>query len=210
MGLAIADELFAMGADVLLLHTMLDLERPYRVIRMDSAQDMAMYTIRNFKEADGIVMAAAVSDFQLADTQRTAIDGKKIKKQSELTLQLVATPDILGEIGPQKTPEQFVVGFAAESDHLLMHAREKLERKQLDMIVANDISRQDIGFGSDHNEVTLLFKDKDRIDLPRSPKFWIARQILVHLYQKYLAKREAEPDTDPVASTVSESPLEDL
>ncbi len=104
------------------------------------------------------------------------------------------TEDILASVAPEKKPNQFVVGFAAESDHVLLHAREKLERKQLDMVVANDISRHDIGFGSDENEVTLLFGDKERVDLPKASKNLIARQMLVHLYQKFLAKREDEPE----------------
>lgn len=203
MGIAIADELFAMGADVLLIHTVPGLDRPYRIIRVETTEEMARYTIRNFKEADGLVMAAAVADFQLSKEQRSKIKGK-IKKTEEpdhLVLALEKTMDILGQAGPNRKGEQFVVGFAAESDHVLMHAREKLERKQLDMIVANDISRADIGFGSDMNEVTLLFKDKERITLPKAEKFLIARQLLVHLYQKFLAKREDEPEREeaPVA-----------
>ncbi len=191
MGVAIADELFAMGADVLLLHTIPGLDRPYRIICLETVEEMARYTKRNFKEADGLVMAAAVSDFQVSPNQRARINGK-IKKSDEMMLELVKTEDILGELGPSKREDQFIVGFAAESDHVLMHAREKLERKHLDMIVANDISRSDIGFGSDENEVTLLFEDKERIDLPKASKSMIARQLLLHLYQKYLARREEE------------------
>ncbi len=193
MGIAIADELFAMGADVLLLHTIQGLDRPYRIIRLDSAEELGRYAKRNFKEADGIIMAAAVSDYQLPKEQKRLLPGK-LKKQETLTLELVKTPDILGEIGVSKKESQFVVGFAAEYDHVLLHAREKLERKHLDMIVANDISRRDIGFGSDDNEVTLLFRDKERVDIPKTEKTLVARQLLVHLYQKYLAKREDEPE----------------
>lgn len=193
MGIAIADELFAMGADVLLLHTIPGLDKPYRIIRVETVEEMAKYTKRNFKEADGLVMAAAVSDFQLSGVQRAKIKGK-IKKNEPLTLDLVKTEDILAEVAPGKKSDQFVVGFAAESEHVLLHAREKLERKQLDMIVANDISRNDIGFGSEDNEVTLLFRDKERVDLPKTTKSMIARHLLVHLYQKFLAKREDEPD----------------
>ncbi len=193
MGIALADELFAMGADVLLLHTIPGLDKPYRIIRVETVEDMARYTKRNFKEADGLVMAAAVSDFKASEKQQNLLQGK-IKKSPHLTLELEQTEDILGELGPTKKPEQFIVGFAAESDHVLLHAREKLERKQLDVIVANDISREDIGFGSDENEVTLLFKDKERIHLPKAHKFIIARKLLVHVYQKFLAKREDEPE----------------
>lgn len=210
MGIAVADELFAMGADVLLLHTVRGLDKPYRIIRIETVEELARYTKRNFKEADGLVMAAAVSDFQLSSAQKAKINGK-IKKATSLNLELVKTEDILGELGPTKKPEQFIVGFAAESNHVLLHAREKLELKELDMIVANDISRSDIGFGSDENEVTLLFKDKERIDLPRAPKSLIARQLLVHLYQKYLAKREDEPDAkeEPIPEETTSSDSSD-
>ncbi len=193
MGVALADELFSMGADVLLLHTMENLDRPYRIIHVENAEEMGKFAKRNFKEADGIIMAAAVADFQMPPNARSA-PPRKLKKQDTLSLDLVKTPDILGEIGPTKQKDQFVVGFAAESDHVIQHAREKLERKHLDMIVANDISRQDIGFASDENEVSILFRDKERIDLPKAQKSVIARQILVHLYQKFLAKREEEPE----------------
>jgi len=192
MGIAIADELFAMGSDVLLLHTIPDISRPYRIIRMETTEDMARYTQRNFKEADGLVMAAAVADFQVASEQKDL--NTKIKKRDQLTLNLVKTQDILTLVSSDKKEGQFMVGFAAESDHVLLHAREKLERKQLDMIVANDISRTDIGFGSDENEVTLLFRDKERIDLPKAEKQLIARQLLLHLYQKFLARREDDPE----------------
>ncbi len=198
MGVAIADELFAMGADVLLLHTLPGLDRPYRIIRLETVEELARYTKRNFKEADGLVMAAAVSDFQLAKSQKSKTPGK-IKKSDTFTLDLVKTEDILSQIGPKKKEHQFVVGFAAEYNHVLMHAREKLERKELDMIVANDISRSDIGFGSDFNEVTILFRDKERFDLPKAEKYIIARQLLVHLYQKFLAKREEEPEGEEEA-----------
>lgn len=198
MGIAVADELFAMGADVLLLHTVPGLYRPYRIIRVETVEELARYTKRNFKEADGLVMAAAVSDFRVSDAQKAKTKGK-IKKSDNLKLELVKTEDILGEVAPNKKEEQFAVGFAAESDHILLHAREKLERKQLDMVVANDISRQDIGFGSDENEVVLLFRDKERVDLPKASKFIIARQLLVHLYQKFLAKREDEPEAQETA-----------
>lgn len=193
MGIAIADELFAMGADVLLLHTIPGLDKPYRIIHIETVEEISQYTKRNFKEADGLIMAAAVSDFKLSKAQKAKFKGK-IKKSDNLNLELEKTDDILCAVALDKKEDQFVVGFAAESDHVLLNAREKLERKQLDMIVANDISRDDIGFGSDENEVTLLFGDKERIDLPKTAKFLIARQLLVHLYQKFLAKREEETE----------------
>jgi len=174
MGIALADELFAMGADVCLIHTLPSLHKPYQTVRVQTVEELGKQTQLQFKTADGLIMAAAVSDFKVAKADQ------KIKKQPSLNLSLEKTDDILQTLSSTKKPGQFTMGFAAESENMLAHAQEKLRYKQLDMIVANDISRDDIGFQTDENEVTLLFPDKPNIHLEKAPKWFIARDILIH------------------------------
>jgi phosphopantothenoylcysteine decarboxylase/phosphopantothenate--cysteine ligase len=187
MGLALADELFAMGADVTLITTRPPASRPYTMIPVQSALEMQETLQTRFAQTDLLLMAAAVADYSVANPSTCKI---KREHQAEMALGLVRNPDILAELGPQKQPTQWVVGFAAESENLLQQAQEKMRRKHLDAIVANDISRSDIGFESDQNEVTLLFSD-DRfpntasVSLPRATKGEIARQILCLLHQTF-------------------------
>lgn len=180
MGLAVADELFAMGANVILVHTLDgELNKPYETVPVKSVKEMEKATKEAFARADGLVMAAAVSDF----TPKNVATGK-IKKMAEMVLPLVKTHDFLVDIGQSKKAEQFVVGFAAESSDLVQNAKGKLERKNLDMIVANDISRKDIGFKSDENEVTLLFREGENVLIPKASKAMIARGFLKQLHER--------------------------
>ena len=119
-------------------------------------------------------MTAAVGDFA-----PEIIEKEKIKKQGEapLVLNLAPTPDILKEVSAL-AERPLLVGFAAESENLLQAAQEKFERKRLDLMVANDISAPGIGFQSDDNQVTLISRDREPVELPRMSKLEIAGRIL--------------------------------
>ena len=105
-----------------------------------------------------------------------------MKKQSgDLCLELERTEDILKSLGEKKRPNQILAGFAAETEDLETYALDKLKRKNLDWIAANDVSRNDIGFGSDANAVTLYGKSGEKIQLPIAPKAEIAAALLRHI-----------------------------
>ena len=132
--------------------------------------------LRAFDAADAVIKAAAVADYRPKERA-----GQKIKKQEgSLTLELVRNPDILRELGEKKT-HQLLVGFAAETEHVLDYARGKLEKKNLDFIVANDVSRKDAGFSADTNCVTILARDGVCTEHPLMSKRQLADVILDHV-----------------------------
>ena len=173
MGLALADETYHCGNDVTLITTV-DVTRPYKIIKVKSAIEMQEAVNAEFETADFIIMAAAVADYRVKNKS-----DQKIKKTNDdtLTLELVKNPDILKELCNKKT-HQTVVGFCAESENLLTNAKEKIQKKGCDYLIANDISRKDIGFSSDYNEVTIFDKNGGMIKLERASKSEIARGIL--------------------------------
>src|SRR5262245_26116292 len=154
MGLALADRAARRGAEVTLVAANVSLPAPPGVARVDveTAAELADVLGREFGSADVLVMAAAPADFR---PKRAA--GQKIHREGagELELDLEATEDILAGLGARRRPEQTVVGFAAETESGVERAREKLERKRVDAIVLNDVSRSEIGFESPENEVTI-------------------------------------------------------
>ena len=174
MGLAIADEAYSQGHDVTLISTF-EIQKPYNVIVAKSSDEMYCAVSSEFPLADVLIMAAAVADFK----PKTVAENK-IKKTDKgtLTIELVKTKDILKEISKIKRNEQIVIGFCAESENLLNNAQKKLDEKKLDFIVANDISRKDIGFGSDFNEVTIISKGGSKHHVAKSTKQDIAKVIL--------------------------------
>lgn len=192
MGLALADELSAMGADVTLITTRPPGPRPYPIIAVQTAAEMQQALATRFERTHLLLMAAAVSDFAVENPA-----DKKIKREHtpEPTLALVSNPDILAELGQRKKPGQVLVGFAAESGDLLENATAKMRRKQLNAIVANDISRSDIGFDSDQNEVTLLFPESPPCPLERAAKSEIARQVLIRILERLLVQPSASGET---------------
>jgi phosphopantothenoylcysteine decarboxylase / phosphopantothenate---cysteine ligase len=193
MGLALADELFAMGAQVHLITTKPPAQpRPYPIIHVKTADEMKTEAENLFPQMDCLFMAAAVSDFSPLQASPEKIKRAKTPTEASepFTLALQNGVDILATLSKQKQAHQVVVGFAAESEHLFQHAREKLERKNLDLIVANDISRSDIGFDSPDNEVILLFKDKSQVVLAKQPKFKIAQEILIEVSHRFLNPSE--------------------
>ncbi len=177
MGLALADTAKNLGADVTLITTK-DVSKKYNVIKVKSALDMKSAVEREFENADCVIMAAAVADYRVKE-----IAPQKMKKTSddEILLTLVKNPDILKEISSRKTT-QVIVGFCAESENLIQNAKEKISKKGCDYLIANDISRKDIGFSSDYNEVTILDKNGNMKKIEKTDKFTIARKIFEEIY----------------------------
>ncbi len=177
MGFELANSCFKSGADVVLITTK-DFDCPYKVIKVKSAVDMLNAVEKEFSTADYVIMAAAVADFRVKH-----ISEQKIKKtlENEISLTLIKNPDILKEISSKKT-NQIIVGFCAESENLLENAKEKIKRKGCDFLVANDISRKDIGFSSDYNEVYILNKNLDIIKIERQEKSLAASKIIEEIY----------------------------
>lgn len=176
MGFALANSARQMGAEVVLITTK-EFEAPYKIVKVKSAIDMQKALDEEFETSDIIIMAAAVADYRVKE-----IAEQKMKKGSEetITLELVKNPDILRGLCEKKT-HQCIVGFCAESENLLDNAKEKIAKKGCDFLVANDISRKDIGFGVNDNEVAILDKNGGMIRLEKSPKRIIARKILEHI-----------------------------
>lgn len=176
MGKAIADCACEMGAEVVLITTK-HFEAPYKIVNVKSAIDMQKAIGNEFKNANYIIMAAAVADYRVKNYSE-----QKMKKTSDdtLSLELVKNPDILKGLCEKKT-SQIVVGFCAESENLLQNAKEKIQKKGCDFLVANDISRSDIGFSSDENEVTVLDKSGGAKTFEKASKSVIAREILEYI-----------------------------
>lgn len=179
MGLALADVAKNLGADVTLITTK-DFSKKYNVIKVKSALDMKLAVEKEFDNADCVIMSAAVADYRVKE-----VASQKMKKtdEDEITLTLVKNPDILKEISAKKD-EQIVVGFCAESENLIENAKEKIAKKGCDYLIANDISRKDIGFSSDYNEVTILDKNGGMKKLKRADKMTIAYKIFEEIYGK--------------------------
>ena len=177
MGLALADTAKNLGADVTLITTK-DIQRRYNVIKVKSAIDMKSAVENEFESADCVIMAAAVADYRVKE-----VAPQKMKKTSEdeITLTLVKNPDILKEISSIKK-SQIVVGFCAESENLIENAKEEIAKKGCDFLIANDISRKDIGFSSDYNEVTILDKNGNMTKIERADKTTVARKIFEAIY----------------------------
>ena len=176
MGFALAEASRRRGAQVVLVHGPTHLEPPtgVRVERVRTTEEMAEAVHRHLDQASVVLMAAAVADFRPAD-----VHSGKIKKQDgSPTLKLVPTRDILAEIARRRRPDQLVVGFAAEADHLLENARQKLQAKRLDLVVANDLTQEGAGAEVDTNIVTLLFPDGGEKPLEKLTKFEVANRIL--------------------------------
>ena len=178
MGFAVAAAAQARGAHVTLVTGPGNLPVPEGVdcVRVETALEMREAVLHAFDAVDAVIKAAAVADYRPKERA-----GQKIKKQEgSLTLELVRNPDILRELGEKKT-HQLLVGFAAETEHVLDYARAKLEKKNLDFIVANDVSRKDAGFSADTNCVTILARDGACTEYPLMGKRQLADVILDHV-----------------------------
>lgn len=179
MGYALAAAAASLGHRVTLVSGPVTLPPPPGVVlrRVESAAEMAAAMHETAPDSDVIIMTAAVADYRPVNPR----SNKMKKMPGNLYLELERTEDILQSLGNTKRPGQLLIGFAAETDDLAANALDKLNRKNLDWIVANDVSRSDRGFGTDANAVTLFCRDGRQIDLPLADKTAIARQILEHI-----------------------------
>ena len=178
-GFALAQATLDRGAEVILITGPANLDTPIGAQRIDvqTAAEMRDEVLRGLPESTGLIMAAAVADFR----PRSAEDHKIKKTNGMPQFELEPTPDILAEISKEKRRNgypQITVGFAAESQDLLKNARRKLEQKQLDLIIANDISAKDAGFAVETNQVTILDAGGGEEVLPLIDKNEVAQFVL--------------------------------
>lgn len=177
MGFALATAAAEAGAEVTLVTGPVSLPTPAGVRRVDvlTAAEMHAAVMSRVADCDVFIGCAAVADYRPAE-----VAAQKIKKTGEtMELRLVRNPDIISEVAARR-PKPFTVGFAAETIDVLIHARQKLERKGLDLVIANDVSRGDIGFGSDHNEVQVVSVTGESAPIAGT-KHAVARALVAHI-----------------------------
>jgi phosphopantothenoylcysteine decarboxylase/phosphopantothenate--cysteine ligase len=175
MGYALAEAALRRGARVILVSGPTYLLPPQNAefVPVRTTEEMHRAVLEHARSATVVIMAAAVADFRPAAPQT-----KKIKRtQGRMTLELEATPDILGDLAREKG-SRILVGFAAETDRVAEYARAKLEAKGLDLVVANDVTRADAGFDVDTNVVTLFARNAEPVELPRLTKREVADRVL--------------------------------
>lgn len=177
MGFAMAEAARDLGAEVTLVHGPVSLTPPDHVqtISIESAQDL-FKAVQDRSDADVVIMAAAVSDFTPSGYHHHKVK----KKDASSHLELTATQDILCWLGEHKRKRQILIGFAMETENLIQNARQKLEKKNADWIVANSISEPNAGFQSDDNTVCLISRD-NQLEMQGSKKA-LARKILQHIF----------------------------
>lgn len=183
MGYRIAKEARNRGADVVLVSGPVSLEpiKGIKTVNIETNEEMKNAVFAEFDDCDIVIKAAAVADYK-----PECYSTQKIKKSdSDLNIKFIRDTDILKELG-QKKDKQILVGFAAESQNLIENAKDKLKRKNLDFIVANDISRKDTGFASDDNKVTILSNDNEKFDLEKMEKDKIAEKLFDIIAKKRL------------------------
>ncbi len=179
MGFALARQAKLMGAKVILICGKTSLQPPKadNCFYVQSAEEMYKAVFEHYESADIIIKAAAVSDYK-----PEKIFKEKIKKtQEKLILTLTKNPDILAELGKKKRSNQYLAGFAAETENLIEGANRKLKEKNLDLIIANDVSKKETGFESDYNQITLIDKNGEQKAYPILPKEKIAKEILIKI-----------------------------
>jgi len=177
MGFALARAAIQRGAQVRIVAGITTVAPPSDVelIEAASAEDMRAAVFREIDDATIFIAAAAVADYRARHSSPTKIK----KSDSDMILELERTPDILSEVARRRKNGQLLVGFAAETDNVTSNAQKKLSQKNLDMVVANDVSREGSGFDSDRNAVTILVRDNPLpIDVPLSSKLEVADRIL--------------------------------
>lgn len=178
MGIALADAAYQMGAEVTLVSTF-EAKKPYKVTKIQSAIEMEKEISQYNNNVDCIIMAAAVADYRVKDYSE-----QKMKKTSddEIEIKLVKNPDILKKISSESNTTK-IVGFCAESENLLENAKIKIKNKGCDYLIANDISRKDIGFSSDENEVYILDNNCNIEHFEKDSKINIAHKILEKIFE---------------------------
>ena len=196
MGYAIAEAAQARGAQVVLVTgpTALPIPRGIEVVSVATAEEMLKALSARLAWSTTVIMAAAVADFR-----PTHPASQKIKKQGRTgqTLDLERTTDILASLSAQRTT-QFMVGFAAETSDLIAHAKDKLKSKGLDLIVANDVTIEGAGFGSDQNTATVIDREGNLTELPLMPKRSLADAILNRAHE-LLHTNQSSQTPKPVA-----------
>lgn len=177
MGYALAQAAQAAGAKTILVSAPTKLPVPSGVdfVGVDSAQTMKEAVEARYDQVDVVIMAAAVADFRVAH-----VEDQKIKKMESMTLKLIKNPDILESLGKTKS-HQILVGFAAETQNLVAYGQAKVAKKNLDMLVANDVSKSDGGFNVDTNEGYILYPDGGQEVIPHMTKVQMAAHILAAL-----------------------------
>lgn len=198
MGYAIAAAAAAQGADVVLVSGPVNLAQPVgvEVVNANSAEEMYAATHEVIGDTDIFIAAAAVADYR-----PVAIVEQKIKKKdAAMTLELIRCPDILASVAALKVAP-FTVGFAAETENVIEYARGKLEKKKLDMIVANRVGG-DCGFDHDDNAATVLWNDGKRV-FPTSSKVELARNLIELIAEHFYAERDSA--TQPRLTIISNS-----
>jgi phosphopantothenoylcysteine decarboxylase/phosphopantothenate--cysteine ligase len=181
MGYALAQAAMEAGAQTVLISGPTQLIAPERVqfIAVTTAQDMLIASLQQAQGCDVFIAAAAVADYRPAQ-----IAAQKVKKTmtSSITLELVKNPDIVATIAALEV-KPFTVGFAAESENLIGYAQQKRVRKNLDLIIANNIAEIGIGFNADDNAVTLIDSEQQLV-LTRRNKQQLARELIAIIAQK--------------------------
>ena len=191
MGFAIAEAALKRGADVTVVAGVTTATTPpgVRVVNVMSAEEMSQVVARESAGASVFIGAAAIADYRPA--QRAE---QKIKKSSDsITLILERTPDVLSQVAASRTNGMLVIGFAAETENVVENAKEKLRAKNLDAIVANDVTRADSGFDSATNAITIIRRDENPIALPVLSKREAADRILDVIVQMKYAQRDSGP-----------------
>lgn len=179
MGYAIAKAAALRGASVTLVTGKTEIKKPsfVKIIEVESAADMFEAVIKEAKEQDAVIKAAAVADYRPKEVNTE----KTKKKDGDLTISLERTEDILKWLGEHKTKGQFLCGFSMETENMLENSREKLNRKKIDMIVANNLKVEGAGFGTDTNVVTIITKDRE-IALQKMTKEEVAHRLLSEIF----------------------------
>ena len=181
MGYAIAKSAMLRGADVTLVSGVVDIKAPnfVKVIPIVSAQDMFEAVKANYEEQDIIIKAAAVADY----TPENVATEKVKKKDGDMSISLKRTQDILAFLGQNRKENQFLCGFSMETEHMLENSKAKLEKKNVDMIVANNLKQAGAGFGTNTNVVTFITREEVK-ELPLMSKENVGHAILDEIIQK--------------------------
>jgi phosphopantothenoylcysteine decarboxylase / phosphopantothenate---cysteine ligase len=177
MGLALAQAAVHRGAIVTLVHGSLpatEIDRRIKTVSVVNSEQMQHQMVTHFPDADLVLMSAAVADVKPAHYS----DRKLPKKLLPTQLELAPVPDIIAQLSQLKQPHQRLIGFAAQTGDIITPAIEKLQRKQLDAIVANPVDLPDSGFGSDRNQAVILKNNGDRFEILPCAKLEMAHQIL--------------------------------
>jgi len=200
MGYALAEAAASRGAKVILISGPTNLHVPPRceLVGVTTAEEMRNAVLARMNEATLVIKAAAVADYRPVH-----VAGQKLKRSGPLTLELAPTDDILAEVVRRRRPGQLIVGFAAETEHLMENARAKLLRKGADAIVVNDVAAEGVGIEADTNAATFL-TPATAVELPEMPK----RQVADRILDEILALRRPravilESDAEEAASAES-------